>query len=200
VKAVSQAQPAASPTTSCCRSCWIAYETIGDSAPNFRKLEDLILPQYFLLPTVDNQPLPSLELSRYLEEEVPETFEFQYWQVDCYQTIASAKTGGFVNNVVSLVNDLHFLALHNLADIQLGSDLLFWFHYTQALKRIIFKDQYIPALKYRELELPQTSRSKRKSAEVSDEGAETSTTQSRRSTTASRKRQTRSAGKVNQAA
>lgn len=49
-------------------------------------------------------------------------------------------------------------------------DLLFWFHYTQALKRIIFKDQYIPALKYRELELPQPS-SKRKSA---NEKAETS--------------------------
>jgi len=177
----------------------LLMKELGIQPPNFRKLEDLILPQYFLLPTVDNQPLPSLELSRYLEEEVPEAFEFQYWQVDCYQTIASPKTGGFVNNVVSLLNDLHFLALHNLADIQLGSDLLFWFHYTQALKRIIFKDQYIPALKYRELELPQTSRSKRKSAQVSDEGAETSTRQSRRSTTASRKRQTRSAGKANQA-
>jgi hypothetical protein len=167
---------------------------LGIQSPNFRKLEDSISPQYFLLPTVDNQPLPSLELSRYLEAELPEAFEFQYWQVDCYQAIASAKTGGYVNNVVSLLNDLHFLALHNLADIQLGSDLLFWFYYTQALKRIIFKDQYIPALKYRELEVPQTS-SKRKSA---NEKAETSTAQSRHRTT-SRKRQTRSALKANQA-
>ncbi len=127
-------------------------QELGIQPPDFRKLDAYISPQYFLLPTVDDQPLPSLELSRYLEEDLPETFEFQYWQVDCYETIASAKRGGYVNNVVSLLNDLHFIALHNLADIQLGSDLLFWFHYTQALKRIIFKDQYIPALKYRELE------------------------------------------------
>ncbi|MBW4658589.1 MAG: DEAD/DEAH box helicase [Drouetiella hepatica Uher 2000/2452] len=128
-------------------------QELGIQPPGYRKLEELISPQYFLLPTVANHPLPSLELSRYLEAELPESFELQYWQVDCYQTIASARTGGTVNNIVSLLNDLHFLAIHNLTDIQLGADLLFWFHYTQALKRIIFKDQYIPALKYRELEL-----------------------------------------------
>jgi hypothetical protein len=64
---------------------------------------------------------------------------------------AATRTGGCVNNVVRLLNDLHFLALHNLTDIHLGSELLFWFHYTQALKRLIFKDQYIPSSKYREL-------------------------------------------------
>ena len=92
---------------------------LGIAPPNFRKLENLISPQYFLLPTIDNQPLPSLELSRYLEVEVPETFELQYWQVDCYQTSAAAKTGGCINSVVRLLNDLHFLALHNLTDIHL---------------------------------------------------------------------------------
>ncbi|QYO63463.1 hypothetical protein [Leptolyngbya sp. 7M] len=127
-------------------------QELGVQPPNYRKLEDFISPQYFLLPTVDNQPLPSLELSRYLELELPESFELQYWQIDCYKTVAAAKTGGYVNSVVSLLNDLHFLALHNLAEIQLGTDLLFWFHYTQALKRIIYRDQYIPALKYRPLE------------------------------------------------
>jgi hypothetical protein len=124
---------------------------LGIQPPAYRKLQDWISPQYFWLPTVDDRPLPSLELSRYLEQEVPESFEFQCWQIDCYPTVTAAKTGSSVNNVVSLLNDLHFLALHNLAEIQLGSDLLFWFHYTQALKRIIFKDQYIPALVYREL-------------------------------------------------
>ena len=79
---------------------------LGIQPPTYRKLQDFISPQYFLLPTVDNQPLPSLELSRYLETELPETFEFQHWQIDCYQTVTSAKTGGFVNNVVSLINEL----------------------------------------------------------------------------------------------
>ena len=31
--------------------------------------------------------------------------------------------------------------------------MLFWYHYTQAFKQIILKEQYIPALKYRELEV-----------------------------------------------
>lgn len=115
-------------------------------------LTDLISPQYFLLPTVNHHPLPSLELSRYLEEELPETFEWQYWQIDCFPTVIQTKTGQLANSVIPLLNDLHFLAVHNLADVQLGSDLLFWFHYTQALKRIIYKDQYIPALRYRELQ------------------------------------------------
>jgi SNF2 family DNA or RNA helicase len=129
--------------------------------PNYCQLEDLIAPCYVLLPTVDDQPLPSLELARYLEIELPESFEWQYWQVDAYPTLASTKTTtsstSQVNAVVPLLNDLHFMALHQLTEIQLGSDLLFWFHFTQALKRIVLKDQYIPALKYRELEPPKAA-------------------------------------------
>ncbi len=129
---------------------------LGIKPPNYQKLEELIQPRFFLLPTVEGQPLPSLELSRYLEEDLPETFDFEYWQVDCYPTLASSKTSSYgkatVNSVVPLLSDLHFMAMHNLTEIMLGADLLFWFHLTQALKRIIFKDQYIPSLKYRELE------------------------------------------------
>ncbi|NJP09347.1 MAG: DEAD/DEAH box helicase [Leptolyngbyaceae cyanobacterium RU_5_1] len=154
----------------------LLQKELGVEPPGVRReLKELIAPQYFLLPTVDNQPLPSLELSRYLEEELPETFEWQHWQVDCYPTIAATKTGGSTNSVVSLLNDLHFLALHNLADIQLGSDLVFWFHYTQALKRIIFKDQYIPALKYRDLQLEKSvqepAKTKRRSTKAAAEPA-----------------------------
>ncbi|MDX2211931.1 MAG: DEAD/DEAH box helicase [Oculatellaceae cyanobacterium bins.114] len=178
-------------------------QELGIQPPGDRKLEDLISPRYFLLPTVDAQPLPSLELSRYLEEELPDTFEFQYWQVDCYQTVASAKQGGYVNNVISLLNDLHFIALHNLADIQLGSDLLFWFHFTQAIKRIILKDQYIPALKYRELEPPKPSGTKRKSTKATTQAPapDPTTPKTRRSSSrgttpqmAKTTRRTRSAG------
>jgi SNF2 family DNA or RNA helicase len=133
------------------------------------KLQGAIAPKYFLLPTRDNQPLPSLELARYLEEELPETFEFQYWQIDCYKTTASVKTGTYshadVTNVVKFLNDLHFMALHSLVDVQFGADLLFWYHYTQTLKEIILKDQYIPALKYREIQPNQTGKQKTKTAD-----------------------------------
>jgi len=126
---------------------------------NYRSPSAQNQPCYFLLPTVENQPLPSLELSRYLEIELPNQFTWQYWKVDCYPTVARTKvrTGDTeaINGVVPLLNDLHFIALHGLSEVQLGADLLFWFHFTQALKRIIFKDQYIPAWKYREV-LPPT--------------------------------------------
>ncbi|MBH8551908.1 DEAD/DEAH box helicase [Nostocaceae cyanobacterium CENA357] len=121
---------------------------IKEPAP---KLSQRISPKYFALPTINNQPLPSPELIKYLEVEIPEDYEeFQYWQVDCYQTVISTKAEPAIN-VIKFLNDIHFLALYNSGDIQLGSDLLFWYHYTQAFKQIILKDQYIPALKYRQL-------------------------------------------------
>jgi len=61
---------------------------------NFPK-EQIIFPRYFLLPTSENKPLPSLESARYLEIESPENFELQYWQIDCYQVTTSVKTGTY---------------------------------------------------------------------------------------------------------
>ena len=54
-----------------------------------------VSPKYFLLPTSENKPLPSLESARYLEIESPENFELQYWQIDCYQVTTSVKTGTY---------------------------------------------------------------------------------------------------------
>ncbi len=113
---------------------------------------DAIVPKYFLLPTVKEKPLPSIELSRYLETELPEEFTWQYWEIDCYQTTARVKVSGYsyalVNNVIKLLNDIHFIAINSANEIQLGADLLFWYYYTQSFKQIILKEQYIPALKY----------------------------------------------------
>lgn len=113
---------------------------------------DAIVPKYFLLPTVKERPLPSIELSRYLEIDNPSEFTWQYWEIDCYLTTASVKVSGYsyalVNNVIKLLNDIHFIAINSANEIQLGADLLFWYYYTQTFKQIILKDQYIPALKY----------------------------------------------------
>lgn len=140
---------------------------IKPSSRNSREgLEETIVPKYFLLPTAEEHPLPSLELARYLEEDLPEAFEWQFWQVDCCPTLTALKTGSYhyqpVNNVVRLLNDLHFMALHDLTEVQLGADLLFWYHYTQAFKQIILNDQYIPALRYRELTTTGKRRSSKK--------------------------------------
>jgi SNF2 family DNA or RNA helicase len=128
----------------------------------FTTLEQAIAPQYFLLPTAD-QPLPSLELARYLETELPETFEWQYWQVDCL-AIAT-------HTLIKVLNDLHFTTLYTLTEVQFGSDLLFWHHYTQSFKPIILRDQYIPSLRYREFSAAPaktnaTSRGRKKATET----------------------------------
>ncbi len=114
------------------------------------ELNQRIFPQYFALPTANNQPLPSPELSKYLEAIIPEDYEFVYWQVDCYdiQTV----------NAIKFLSDIHFLSLYLANEIQFGSDLLFWYHYTQVFKQVILKDQYIPALKYRIKEAAATTK------------------------------------------
>ena len=95
--------------------------------------------KYFLLPTAAGKPSPSLEMLRYVDEEEPIEFDLVPWQVYCYQ----------VPDIITALNNIHFIALHEAEDFQLGADLLFWHQYSQALKGIIAKDQYIPALKYR---------------------------------------------------
>lgn len=115
------------------------------------QLNQRISPKYFALPTTNNQPLPSPELTKYLEIELTDSYEkFQYWQIDCYETVVSTKTETALN-IIKLLKDIHFLAIYNAEKFQIGSDLLFWYHYTQSFKQVILKDQFIPALKYRQL-------------------------------------------------
>ncbi|MDJ0572747.1 MAG: DEAD/DEAH box helicase [Pleurocapsa sp. MO_192.B19] len=128
---------------------------------------DAITPKYFLLPTAKEQPLPSLELARYLETDNPSEFTWQYWEINCYLTTTSVKVSGYsydlVNNVIKLLNDLHFIAINSSSELQLGADLLFWYYYTQSFKQIILQDQYIPALKYYQ---PQKTKSRKKRSDL----------------------------------
>ncbi|MEC4815234.1 MAG: DEAD/DEAH box helicase, partial [Scytonema sp. PMC 1069.18] len=55
---------------------------------------------------------------------------------------------------------------YNSEIIQLGSDLLFWYHYSQAFKQVLLKDQYIPALKYRQLEAAVTKKKGKQKTQV----------------------------------
>ena len=159
----------------------IKDDRLQDANSKYVIRNQAIFSSYFLLPTPevstefdaigkDSQPLPSLELARYLEIETPETFNLKYWQIDCYQVTASVKVDTYnyqpAINVIKLLNDLHFMAIHNLVDIQLGTDLLFWYHYSQAFKQIILKDQYIPAFKYREQEQKVTKVAAKTTAEI----------------------------------
>ena len=113
-------------------------EKFGLREPVSGTLVNSLATKYFLLPTVAGKPSPSFELLRYVDEEEPIEFDLSPWQVCCYA----------VPDIITTLNDIHFVALHAAEDFQLGADLLFWHQYAQAIKNIIAKDQYIPALKY----------------------------------------------------
>ncbi len=113
-------------------------ERLGLREPVTGTLTNSLTTKYFLLPTAAGKPSPSFELLRYVDEEEPIEFDLAPWQVCCYQ----------VADIITTLNDIHFIALHAAEDFQLGADLLFWHQYAQAIKGIIAKDQYIPALKY----------------------------------------------------
>jgi len=142
-------------------------EQLGIASATYSKTNDRISTKYFALPTASDRPLPSPELARYLETDLDTDNEgFAYWAIACYLVNTSVKTGSYsysqVSNIIKLLNDIHFLALNQADEIQFGSDLVFWYHYTQSFKSIILKDQYIPALKYREL--PATKSKRKQSA------------------------------------
>src|SRR5947209_37455 len=123
-------------------------EKLGLREPVSGALASTLCTKYFLLPTSAGKPAPCFELLRYVDEEEPIEFDLAPWQVCCYQ----------VPDVITTLNDIHFIALHAAEDFQLGTDLLFWHQYSQAIKGIIAKDQYIPALKYQEIASPSINR------------------------------------------
>src|SRR5713101_2676821 len=116
-------------------------EKLGLREPVSGALARTLCTKYFLLPTAADKPSPSFELLRYVDEEEPMEFDLAPWQVSCYQ----------VPDSIATLNDIHFIALNAAEDFQLGADLLFWHQYSQAIKGIIAKDQYIPAQKYQEI-------------------------------------------------
>ena len=125
---------------------------IGISEDYSRLISNRISLKYFALPTLNQQPLPSPELAKYLETDLNLEFEeFATWEITTYQLVSSRNTFNSLNTIIKLLKEIHFLAQQNPSEMSLGSDLFFWYHYTQLFKQILYKDQYIPALKYRQL-------------------------------------------------
>jgi len=103
-------------------------------------LQRVLTNKYFLLPSADGKPLPSYELLHYIEEDTLGETELVPWQVCCCP----------VATPIATLNDIHFLAVQGAEDFQLGRDFLFWRQFTQELKGILVRDQYIPAITYRQ--------------------------------------------------
>jgi SNF2 family DNA or RNA helicase len=137
-----------------------------------------IVPCFFTLPTAKGKALPSLELSRYCEMELPQSFEWQTWQIDCYRVTNPVPRGtrspiASVSACLSRLKDLHFMAQYELVAVHLGADLLFWHYFSQAFKQVVLKDHYIPALAYRALEPNQEKDVQTKGAKRSPKGSAT---------------------------
>jgi SNF2 family DNA or RNA helicase len=144
-------------------------ESLGIQPLRLRSsLEPEIVARYFLLPSTAKEPLPSWEMAQYLETAVPEKLHWQTWQVDCYPVLAALGHGEPMSNVIKLLHELHFLTQQHLTDVQMGTDLLFWYHYTQQFKQVIWRDQYIPALKYRSTTPPTSGRKTKKAQPVTE--------------------------------
>ena len=87
-----------------------------------------------LFPTSEGKPLPSPELQRV---EANEAVTLQSWQVYAYP----------LQTPIKAINNIHFLCCFQAGlNIRIGSDLLFWYYFSQSLKQILLKDQYIPLL------------------------------------------------------
>jgi len=101
------------------------------------------------LPSAADAPLPSPQLAKAWEQEIDEDHAaLRPWQVDCLR----------LDYPIKQLNDLHFLAFYRAEGIQSGSDFLFWYWFTQELKRLLVRDQYLPALIYREPPKPKGAR------------------------------------------
>ena len=106
---------------------------------------------YVLLPSINGQPLPSPEPTRRLAITLPQDAEVTL----STQTVSAYRLPDVLKNL----DDLYFLASYVRDELVLGKDLRFWMHYSQTLKRVLQRDQYIPALKYQSV--PKKPRSRR---------------------------------------
>ena len=124
-------------------------ETLG-AKPAVPQLCDALEPCTIQLPSAADAPLPSPQLARYWPEDIDEgQAALRPWRVDGYR----------LDHPVKQLSDIHFLAFYRAEDVQPGSDFLFWYWFTQELKRLLVRDQYLPALVYRQ---PPTPKGKRK--------------------------------------
>ncbi len=94
--------------------------------------------QALALPSADGSPLPCPELRDPAgDDSVP---NWQSWHVDCYR---------LTERPIQAINDLHFRLIFQGEAVRAGQDFLFWYWYTQTLRHLLLRDQYLPTVRYR---------------------------------------------------
>ncbi|MBK8638714.1 MAG: DEAD/DEAH box helicase [Chromatiaceae bacterium] len=106
------------------------------------------------LPSAAEAPLPSPTLARYWPADVDASLAApRSWRVDCLR----------LERPIKQLSEIHFLASHQSEAVQPGGDFLFWYWFTQELKRLLIRDQYLPSLVVHQ---PATPKGKRKAPPV----------------------------------
>ena len=120
-------------------------ETLGLAPPHDGALSDCRIQ----LPSSPDAPLPSPALARYWPDEIDTSgTELRPWTVDCLR----------LDRPIRQLSDIHFLAISRAAEAQPGGDYLFWYWFTQELKRLLVRDQYLPALTAHQPPMPKGKR------------------------------------------
>ena len=110
--------------------------TLGQHAIEPSRFESIEL----MLPSSDGIALPCPELLSGTLEERPEIAEWKAWRVDCCRIMDAP---------IHTINALHYQLLFT-GEVRPGQDFLFWYYYTQTLRQILLKDQYLPVMHCRQ--------------------------------------------------
>jgi SNF2 family DNA or RNA helicase len=130
-------------------SDWPAFLELLGAKPSSPQSGDALDTCTIQLPSAADAPLPSPQLAKYWRETVDETqATLKPWHVDCHR----------LEHPIKQLSEIHFLAFYRAEDVRTGSDFLFWYWFTQALKRLLVRDQYLPALIYRQPPKPKGKR------------------------------------------
>lgn len=93
--------------------------------------------QTLLLPSIAEAPLPSPALARYWPTDIDVAeARPRPWRLDCLR----------LDRPIRQLSDIHFLAFQQGGAVQPAGDFLFWYWFTQEIKRLLARDQYLPAL------------------------------------------------------
>ena len=102
---------------------------------NQKILYDEFTKIFQLLPTSNNSFLPSIEILRLINMDVPDNLKLNCAQIDAVA----------ISEPLEFFKQLKLMQLYLPDNIKIGQDLLYWCNFGQILGKILQRDMYIPA-------------------------------------------------------
>jgi len=105
-------------------------------APVAREIDTLPTTAWLWLPSANAAPLPSPELGQLLGADMPEQFHWQPWRVAAMAT----------TDPLLLLKELHFQSIQLEDRLRLGSDIRFWHRFSRAVRDLVRRQAFVPAI------------------------------------------------------